>query len=68
MTSKQRKLAGTVLLLVLIVVYMTLVSALAPAILHPDSAWTTELAFYAVAGLGWTPPAAMLIRWMAKTV
>jgi hypothetical protein len=66
MTPKLRKLVGTVLLLVLIVVYMMVVAALAPAILKPDSPWI-QLAFYAIAGVGWAFPAGVLIKWMAKT-
>lgn len=65
MTMRTRKLAGTVLLLVLVIVYSMLVMGLAPAILRPDSPWI-QLAFYVVAGLLWVLPAGVLIKWMAK--
>ena len=66
MTDSTRKLIGTVLLLILVFVYAMIVSAIGPAIIVEGTAWYAQLAFYAIAGLGWTVPAAVLIKWMAQ--
>lgn len=60
-----RKLVGTVLLLALVAIYALAAVALAGAVL-PEAGKVTELAFYAVAGLAWVLPAALLIRWMHR--
>jgi len=65
MSSKARKITGTCLLLVFIAIYSLLALALATAVL-PDASPGIELLYYAMAGLLWTLPAAMIISWMAK--
>jgi len=66
MSSPTRKILGTCLLLAFIAIYALVTLALATAIL-PSASPGIELAFYALAGLVWTLPAAMIISWMAKT-
>ncbi len=66
MTPSKRKLAGTVVLLVLVTVYALAIMVLVATLL-PRLGKIGEIAFYAVAGFAWTIPAALLIRWMHKT-
>ena len=65
MRQRQRKLLGTVILLVFLAVYSA-VAALAGAGLLPDSSKLLQLVFYVVAGLAWTLPAGILIKWMQR--
>jgi hypothetical protein len=65
MTQSTRKLLGTVLTLLVLVVYLWLATAvytqfltgLPPAVL---------LVYFAVAGLLWAVPISFIIRWMAR--
>lgn len=65
MTQSTRKLVGTVLLLLFVIVYALLALA-AAVVLQVNSGKFVELAFYVVAGLLWVVPAAWLIKWMSK--
>lgn len=66
MTPRIRKLAGAVLLLIVIAVY-SLLAMLAAVILQVNEAnnWV-ELLYYVVAGLLWVLPAGLIISWMQK--
>jgi hypothetical protein len=65
MTQSTRKLAGTVLTLVTLVVYVWLAT-----LVYAD--WLTAapplalLAYFAVAGLFWAVPVSFIIRWMVR--
>lgn len=65
MTQSTRKLIGTVLTLVVLVVYAWIASTVYVA-------WLTEapplaaLAYFIVAGLFWAVPVGFIIRWMVK--
>jgi Protein of unknown function (DUF2842) len=63
MTRRMRKLVGTVLMLVFVLVYALFVTALAAPILK-DASKLVEAVFYIVAGLAWAPPLMLMIRWM----
>ncbi len=65
MHPRQRKLAGTIILLVFITVY-ALLAMVAAMILQVNASKTVELIYYVVAGLAWVPPAALIISWMQK--
>lgn len=65
MTIRTRKLVGTLLLLVFLVLY-ALVAMLAAVVLQVRDSWIIELVYYAVAGLAWVIPAGLLIRWMSR--
>lgn len=65
MTQSTRKLVGTVLLLLFVIVYALLALA-AAVVLQVNSGKFVELVFYVVAGLLWVIPAAWLIKWMSK--
>ncbi len=63
MNRRTRKLVGTIVMLMFVVVYALLVSALAAPILTRANK-VVEAAFYVIAGLAWAPPLMLLIRWM----
>ena len=65
MTHPVRKLAGTLALLALLVIYSLLVMVFATSVL-PESGGAWAFAFYAVAGFGWVPPAALIVSWMYR--
>ena len=65
MTIRTRKLLGTIALLVFLVAY-SLVAMLVAIALQVNASKTVELAYYAIAGLLWVLPAALLIKWMAR--
>jgi peptidoglycan/LPS O-acetylase OafA/YrhL len=66
MQQRQRKLAGTIALLILIGVYATLALAVAVVLQVQNANKAVELIYYVVAGLLWVLPAAVLIKWMQK--
>jgi len=65
MRQRQRKLAGTVILLLFLIVYSLAASLIGVALL-PGSQKMGQLIFYVIAGLLWTLPAGLLIRWMQR--
>lgn len=64
-TMRTRKLVGTVLLLLFIVVY-SLLAMVAAIVLQVNASKFVEVIYYIVAGLAWLPPAAWLIWWMQR--
>ncbi|HEY8127745.1 MAG TPA: DUF2842 domain-containing protein [Hyphomicrobium sp.] len=66
MTQRNRKLLGTVFLLLLVAVYAVLAVAVAIVLQVRDASKFTELAYYIVVGLLWTLPAGWLIAWMQR--
>jgi hypothetical protein len=65
MSNPGRKLAGTIGLLALLIVYSLLVMAFATSTLPAMGGMVATL-FYVVAGLGWVPLAMLLVSWMYK--
>jgi hypothetical protein len=63
MSRRTRKLVGTVLMLVFVVIYALLVTMLAQPVLRGASK-LVEAIFYIVAGLAWVPPLMLMIKWM----
>jgi hypothetical protein len=64
MTQRYRKLLGTIALLLLVGVYALLAVGVAVVLQVWNVSKLVELAYYVVAGLLWTLPAAGLISWM----
>ena len=58
-----RALIGTMALVVLLIGYVIAAVALAAAML-PQRNGLVQFLYYAIAGLAWVPPAAVIIRWM----
>ena len=65
MTQSTRKLLGTVLTLLSIIVYAWLATALYTQFMTGAPSWLL-LVYFAVAGVLWVLPAMFIIRWMAK--
>ena len=65
MRQRQRKLAGTVILLAVLAAYTLVVMVLSVTLL-PRLEGFGALLFFAVAGLLWVIPAALLISWMQR--
>lgn len=65
MTQRSRKFVGTILTLVLVVVYSVLAGAIYANFLG-EQPWWVIVTYFAVAGLAWFFPASWVIRWMAK--
>lgn len=65
LSSSLRKLIGTVILVITVPVYALIAMVVAVAVLPGTNFWG-QLVYYAMAGLLWVPPAALLIAWMAK--
>lgn len=66
MTQRQRKLAGTVAMFVLIIVYAFIALAVAVVLQVREANKFVELLYYVIAGLLWVLPAGVLIKWMQK--
>ena len=65
MTIRLRKLIGTVVLLAFIIVYS--LSAMVYTTTHLEGASLLEqTVVYAIAGLLWVIPAAILVKWMQR--
>lgn len=65
MRQGARKFLGTILLMLLVTVWSIGAMAVAQYGIRGGNPWV-ELAYYVVAGLGWTLPAGALVWWMAK--
>jgi membrane protein implicated in regulation of membrane protease activity len=65
MPQRLRKLVGTVVLTICISLYALTAMTIGAAKL-PGTAWPVQLLYFAVAGLIWVAPAALLIKWMQK--
>jgi hypothetical protein len=65
LTHRSRNLIGTILLLLIVIIYALGIMATAPRIL-PDASPVVEFFFYLIAGLAWVPPAGLVVTWMAR--
>jgi hypothetical protein len=63
MTPHTKKLIGTVLILIWLVLYALVVTGLAVHIL-PRAAWYVSLLFYAASGVLWIVPIGLALPWM----
>lgn len=65
MTIRTRKFVGTIILLVLVVVWSLLGMTVAQTPWLAASGWA-QAVFYVVAGVGWVLPAMPIISWMSR--
>lgn len=65
MGIRTRKLIGTLLLLLLLLLWSLLAMSFAQFALRAASGWVAAL-YYVIAGLGWVLPAMPLVRWMVR--
>ena len=66
MPPRLRRLAGSLMLLFLVVVYALIATTIAEVRLGNSSPWA-HLLFFALTGLLWVLPAMWIIKWMLKT-
>jgi hypothetical protein len=65
MPERLRKLIGTVLIVVLVIVY-ALVATTFASLLLGTAPWRVHLAYFFFTGLLWVLPAMLIIKWMEK--
>jgi hypothetical protein len=65
MPKTLRKLIGTVLIIVLVLVYAFLATMVAAATLG-SAHWSVHLLYFFVTGMLWILPAMWIIKWMHK--
>lgn len=65
MTQSTRKLIGTVLVILSLIVWSVLGMWIYMSF-FAAAAWWLLIGFFAIMGMGWFFPAAWIIRWMAK--
>lgn len=65
MSSRARKLIGTIALLVFLAVYVWVVAAIGSGRIS-EAHTLAQFAFFFLAGLFWVLPAGLLIRWMQR--
>lgn len=65
MNQRQRKAVGTVITVVVLVVWVVLGMWIYDALLEGASSWV-HLIFFVLFGLAWVFPAMAVIRWMAR--
>jgi len=65
MPPRLRKLIGTVLIIVLVIVYALVATTVASATLG-ESPWWIHLLYFLFTGLFWILPAMLIIKWMEK--
>lgn len=65
MPPRLRKLVGTVLIIVLVIVYALVATTVASATLG-QSPWWIHLLYFLFTGLFWILPAMLIIKWMEK--
>jgi hypothetical protein len=65
MTVRARKLIGTVVLLLFLIVYAWVAAAIGSGRITEAPAYV-QFAYFLVAGLLWVIPAGLLIRWMQR--
>lgn len=65
MPPRLRKLIGTILLMIWILIWVLLAMGLAQLVLPGASGWVAAL-YYMIAGFGWVPLAMLIISWMSR--
>jgi len=65
MNQTARKITGTVLILVIAIIYAVVATTIASAKLAEASGWI-HLIYFLVTGIFWIVPAMFLITWMSK--
>lgn len=65
MPPRLRKLIGTVLIIILVLVYALVATTVASATLG-ESPWWVHLLYFLFTGLLWILPAMLIIKWMEK--
>ena len=67
MTSRTRKLTGTLVLFAFLGCYALLAMLVAVTLQVQNASKLVEFLYYGIAGLLWVLPAGILIKWMQKS-
>lgn len=67
MTSSSRRLAGSMLLLIWVLIYVFFATAVGDLVVATKSGWA-QFGYFVVAGLAWVPIAGLIVRWMYRPV
>ncbi|MCL6706728.1 DUF2842 domain-containing protein [Pseudomonas sp. R2.Fl] len=67
MPVRLRKFIGTIMIIVLVLLYAVLATSIASALLG-TSPWWIHLVYFLLTGLLWVLPAMLIIKWMAGPV
>ena len=67
MTSPTRRFVGSLLLVVWVLIWVFFATAIGDVVVATKSGWV-QFAYFVVAGLGWVPPAGLIVRWMYRRV
>ena len=65
MTTRTRKLIGTIALLLFLAIYATVAAVIGSGRITLAPAWV-QFAYYLTTGLAWVLPAGLLIGWMQR--
>lgn len=65
MTSPSRRFAGSVVLVAWMLVWVFFATALGDVVIATKSGWI-QFGYFVIAGLGWVPVAAVVVRWMYR--
>ena len=65
MQQRQRKLIGTIVLLLFLAAYALAIMAFSAGRIM-DAALAAQFIYFLIAGLAWVLPAGLLIRWMVR--
>jgi len=67
MTSPARRFAGSLILVIFLLVYVFFATAVGDVVVASKSGWV-QFAYFVVAGLAWVPVAGLIVRWMYRQV
>ncbi len=65
MTSPSRRFAGSLILVLWVLVWVFFATAVGDVVVASKSGWA-QFAYFVIAGLGWVPVAALVVRWMYR--
>ncbi len=64
MPPRLRSFIGTILIIILVLLYAVLATSVATAFLA-ESPWWVHLLYFLISGVVWVVPAMLIIKWMA---
>lgn len=67
MTSPARRFAGSLILVIFLLVYVFFATAVGDVVVASKSGWI-QFAYFIVAGLAWVPVAGLIVWWMYRPV
>ena len=65
MTSPSRRFAGSTILVAWLLIWVFFATAVGDVVVATKSGWV-QFAYFVIAGLGWVPVAALIVKWMYR--